>query len=122
MATILVVDDEKNYLWTIEELLRGEGFDVATCEKGAEALNGAEDDGRGRRRVEGAPGDAPRRRARGERRRPGRLRELRHPRAGAGGGRRLTPATASRASSYLTVTVAEAFAVLPPAFAVTFAT
>ncbi|MDC8448052.1 MAG: sigma-54 dependent transcriptional regulator [Nitrospira sp.] len=38
MATILVVDDETNYLWTIEELLRGEGFDVVTCEKGAEAL------------------------------------------------------------------------------------
>ena len=48
-----------------------------------------EDDRRGRGRGEGAPGDAPDRRARGQRRRPGGLRELRHPRAGARGGRRL---------------------------------
>lgn len=38
MATILVVDDEKNYLWMLEELLHGEGFDVITCEKGTDAL------------------------------------------------------------------------------------
>lgn len=38
VATILVVDDEKNYLWMLEELLRGEGFDVVTSEKGADAL------------------------------------------------------------------------------------
>ncbi len=38
MAVILVIDDEKNYLWMLEELLGGEGFDVVTCEKGAEAL------------------------------------------------------------------------------------
>jgi two-component system, NtrC family, response regulator len=38
MATILIVDDEKNYLWMLEELLRGEGFDVVTCEKGTDAL------------------------------------------------------------------------------------
>jgi len=38
MATILVVDDEKNYLWMLEELLRGEGYDVVTCEKGSDAL------------------------------------------------------------------------------------
>ncbi len=38
MATVLVVDDEKNYLWMLEELLRGEGFDVITCEKGSDAL------------------------------------------------------------------------------------
>ena len=38
MATVLVVDDEKNYLWMLEELLRGEGFDVVTCEKGSDAL------------------------------------------------------------------------------------
>lgn len=38
MATILVVDDEKNYLWMLDELLRGEGFDVVTCEKGSDAL------------------------------------------------------------------------------------
>ncbi len=38
MATILVVDDEKNYLWMLDELLRGEGFEVVTCEKGSEAL------------------------------------------------------------------------------------
>lgn len=38
MATVLVVDDEKNYLWMLDELLQGEGFDVVTCEKGADAL------------------------------------------------------------------------------------
>lgn len=38
MATILVVDDEKNYLWMLDELLRGEGFDVVTSKKGADAL------------------------------------------------------------------------------------
>jgi len=38
MVTILVVDDEKNYLWMLEELLRGEGYDVVTCEKGSDAL------------------------------------------------------------------------------------
>lgn len=38
MATILVVDDEKNYLWMLRELLEGEGYDVLTCEKGADAL------------------------------------------------------------------------------------
>ncbi|HJT22711.1 MAG TPA: sigma-54 dependent transcriptional regulator [Nitrospira sp.] len=38
MATVLVVDDEKNYLWMLEEFLRGEGFDVVTCEKGSDAL------------------------------------------------------------------------------------
>jgi two-component system NtrC family response regulator len=38
MATILVVDDEKNYLWMLDELLRGEGYDVVTCEKGSDAL------------------------------------------------------------------------------------
>lgn len=38
MATVLVVDDEKNYLWMLEELLRGEGFDVIACEKGSDAL------------------------------------------------------------------------------------
>ncbi len=38
MATILVVDDEKNYLWMLEELFRNEGYDVLTCEKASEAL------------------------------------------------------------------------------------
>lgn len=38
MATVLVVDNEKNYLWMLDELLRGEGFDVVTCEKGTDAL------------------------------------------------------------------------------------
>src|SRR5215467_11059688 len=38
MATVLVVDDEKNYLWLLDELLRGEGYDVVTCEKGSDAL------------------------------------------------------------------------------------
>ena len=38
MATVLVVDDEKNYRWMLDELLRGEGYDVVTCEKGSDAL------------------------------------------------------------------------------------
>ena len=38
MPTILIVDDEKNYLWMLEELLRDHGYDVVTCEKGSEAL------------------------------------------------------------------------------------
>jgi two-component system NtrC family response regulator len=38
MATVLVVDDEKNYLWMLDEVLRTEGFDVVTCEKGSDAL------------------------------------------------------------------------------------
>lgn len=37
-GTILVVDDEKNYLWMLDELLGGEGYEVVTCEKGADAL------------------------------------------------------------------------------------
>jgi two-component system NtrC family response regulator len=38
MTTIVVVDDEKNYLWMIKELLEGEGYDVLTCERAADAL------------------------------------------------------------------------------------
>jgi two-component system NtrC family response regulator len=38
VATILIVDDEKNYLWMLEELLRGEGFGIVTSEKGTDAL------------------------------------------------------------------------------------
>ena len=38
MATILVVDDEKNYLWMLKELLQGEGYDVVTCDKALDAL------------------------------------------------------------------------------------
>lgn len=37
-GTILVVDDEKNYLWMLDELLRSQGYEVVTCEKGAQAL------------------------------------------------------------------------------------
>jgi two-component system NtrC family response regulator len=39
MATILVVDDEKNYLWMLDELLREEGYDVITCQKVSEAVD-----------------------------------------------------------------------------------
>lgn len=39
MATILVVDDEKNYLWMLEELLREEGYDVLTSQKVLEAVD-----------------------------------------------------------------------------------
>src|SRR5438105_15710971 len=38
MATILVVDDEKNYLWMLGELFQNDGHEVLTCEKGSEAL------------------------------------------------------------------------------------
>lgn len=38
MATILVVDDEKNYLWMLRELLQHEGHEVLACEKASEAL------------------------------------------------------------------------------------
>jgi two-component system NtrC family response regulator len=38
VATILIVDDEKNYLWMLEELLKDKGYDVITCGKGSEAL------------------------------------------------------------------------------------
>ncbi len=38
MAMILVVDDEKNYLWMLGELFQGEGYEVVTCEKAEAAL------------------------------------------------------------------------------------
>jgi two-component system, NtrC family, response regulator len=38
MATILVVDDEKNYRWMLKELLEVEQYDVSTCEKVSDAL------------------------------------------------------------------------------------
>jgi two-component system NtrC family response regulator len=43
MATVMVVDDEKNYLWMLEELLRGEGYEVITFDKGTEALKALAD-------------------------------------------------------------------------------
>src|SRR5881628_377184 len=38
MATVLVVDDEKNYLWMLEELFQSEGYEVLTCERAEDAL------------------------------------------------------------------------------------
>src|SRR5262245_8458445 len=38
MNTVLVVDDEKNYRWTLGELLREERFEVESCETGTDAL------------------------------------------------------------------------------------
>ena len=38
MATILVVDDEKNYLWMLDELLKQEGYDVFTCDSASKAI------------------------------------------------------------------------------------
>ncbi len=38
MATILVADDEKNYLWMLGEIFQGEGYEVLTCEKAADAV------------------------------------------------------------------------------------
>ena len=38
MATILIVDDEKNYLWMLDELLRQEGYDVITSNSASKAV------------------------------------------------------------------------------------
>ncbi len=38
MDTILVVDDEKNYLLVMETLLTGAGYEVLTVDSGEEAL------------------------------------------------------------------------------------
>jgi two-component system, NtrC family, response regulator len=38
MATIMVVDDEKNYLWMLRELFQSEGYEVLTCERAGDAL------------------------------------------------------------------------------------
>jgi two-component system, NtrC family, response regulator len=38
MSTILVVDDEKNYLWMLDEVLREEGYDVLTSNSAAKAI------------------------------------------------------------------------------------
>ena len=38
-ARVLVVDDERGILETVEILLRGEGFDALTCQSGREALD-----------------------------------------------------------------------------------
>jgi len=37
MATILIVDDMKNYLWMLSELLQQQGYEVLTCEKAVDA-------------------------------------------------------------------------------------
>ena len=57
------------------------------------ALDGAEGDGRDRRRADREEGRAPRRGPRGQRRRPGRVRELRHPREPCSRPSRRSPAT-----------------------------
>ncbi|MGC8659368.1 MAG: sigma-54-dependent transcriptional regulator [Desulfomonilaceae bacterium] len=38
MATILIVDDERNYLFVLEDLLTDEGYDVLTASSGNEAM------------------------------------------------------------------------------------
>jgi two-component system NtrC family response regulator len=38
METILIVDDEKNYLIVLEELLGSEGYEVITVDNSLEAL------------------------------------------------------------------------------------
>ena len=38
METILIVDDEKNYLTILSALLEDEGFEVLTASGGSEAL------------------------------------------------------------------------------------
>jgi two-component system NtrC family response regulator len=39
MTTILVVDDMKNYLWMLSELLQQQGYEVLTSDKAADAKN-----------------------------------------------------------------------------------
>jgi len=39
MSTVLVVDDEKNYLVVLEDLLEDEGFQVLTASNGSEAID-----------------------------------------------------------------------------------
>jgi len=39
MATVLVVDDEKNYLVVLEDLLQEAGYEVATASSGAQAVD-----------------------------------------------------------------------------------
>ena len=41
MNTVLVVDDEPNYLIVISELLREEGYEVLTAQNGKEGLKAA---------------------------------------------------------------------------------
>ena len=38
METILIVDDEKNYLLVLEALLADAGYEVITCDNASEAL------------------------------------------------------------------------------------
>ena len=44
MATILVVDDERNYLFVLEDLLADEGYKVVTASSGNEALKKLKED------------------------------------------------------------------------------
>ncbi len=44
MATILVVDDERNYLFVLEDLLADEGYNVVTASSGNEALEKLKED------------------------------------------------------------------------------
>jgi two-component system NtrC family response regulator len=44
MATILVVDDERNYLFVLEDLLADEGYKVVTASSGNEALEKLKED------------------------------------------------------------------------------
>src|SRR5438046_8336357 len=45
MPTILVVDDEKNYLWMLRELFETAGHEVVTCEKASDALTRLQEGG-----------------------------------------------------------------------------
>ncbi len=38
METIMIVDDEKNYLVVLEALLSSEGYEIVTTDSGIEAL------------------------------------------------------------------------------------
>jgi two-component system NtrC family response regulator len=43
MNTILVVDDEPNYLIVLSELLKEEGYEVITAQKGEDGLKVVQD-------------------------------------------------------------------------------
>ena len=82
-----VVSSSPDELTAVRAALEAAGFTLES----AGLVDGAEDDGRDRGRIDREAGRAPRRGARGVRRRPGRLRELRHPRGSAGGCCRVIP-------------------------------
>ena len=82
-GTVFQVSSAPESLSAVRDAIEAAGIEVQS----AELTDDPEDDGRGRRRAGGEEADPSDRGARGQRRRPGSLRELRHPGAGSGGRR-----------------------------------